>query len=214
MIRQPPTAAITGLLIALTIAISPAHSDDNLVKSTNFVRSLADRAIATLTAEGQTTENRREQFRILLRESFAIEGIARFALGRYWRSTSDAERVEYLALFEDTIVITWADRFSQYSGQAFVVQDAVDAPSAAENERAAIVHSTFFSDPQTPVRIDWRVASRGDLYKITDVSIEGMSMANTQRDEFASVIRNNGGQVSALLELLRQKQGVDRGSAG
>lgn len=200
------TAAVTGPLVALIIAISPAHADGHLSASTDFIRNLADRAIETLTAEGITVETRRQQFRDLFREGFAINGIARFVLGRYWRGASEVDRTEYLALFEDVIVNTWADRFSEYSGQKFIVQDAVNAPSAHQAERVAIVRSTFFTDPQTPVRIDWRVASRGDIYKITDVSVEGISMANTQRDEFAAVIRKNSGQISALLDILRQKR--------
>lgn len=200
------TTAFAGPLIALIIAVAPARADQHLAPSSEFIRSLAERAITTLTTEGQTTEIRRDQFRDLFREGFAINGIARFVLGRYWRRASEDDRIEYLALFEDVIVNTWADRFSSYSGEKFTVQNAVDAPSAHEAERVAIVRSLFFSDPQTPIRIDWRVASRGDIYKITDVMVEGISMANTQRDEFASVIRNNSGQIDALLEILRKKR--------
>lgn len=200
------TTAFAGPLIALIIAVAPAHADQHLAPSSEFIRSLAERAITTLTTEGKTTEMRRDQFRDLFREGFAINGIARFVLGRYWRRASEDDRIEYLALFEDVIVNTWADRFSSYSGEKFTVQNAVDAPSAHEAERVAIVRSLFFSDPQTSIRIDWRVASRGDIYKITDVMVEGISMANTQRDEFASVIRNNSGQIDALLEILRKKR--------
>lgn len=200
------TTAIAGPLFALIIAVAPARADQHLDRSSEFIRSLAERAITTLTTEGQSTETRRDQFRNLFREGFAINGIARFVLGRYWRRASEDDRTEYLALFEDVIVNTWADRFSSYSGEAFTVQNAVDAPSAHEAENVAIVRSLFFSDPQTPIRIDWRVASRGDIYKITDVMVEGISMANTQRDEFASVIRSNSGQINALLEILRKKR--------
>ena len=200
------TTVFAGPLIALIIAVAPARADQHLAPSAEFIRSLAERAITTLTTEGKTTEMRRDQFRDLFREGFAINGIARFVLGRYWRRASEDDRIEYLALFEDVIVNTWAGRFSSYLGEKFTVQNAVDAPSAHEAERVAIVHSLFFSDLQTPIRIDWRVASRGDIYKITDVMVEGISMANTQRDEFASVIRNNSGQIDALLEILRKKR--------
>ena len=200
------TSAVAGPLVALIIAVAPARADQHLAASSEFIRSLADRAITTLTAEGQTTEMRRDQFRNLFREGFAINGIARFVLGRYWRRATEADRTELLALFEDVIVNTWADRFSSYSGQEFTVQTAVDAPSAHEAERVAIVRSLFFSDPQTPIRVDWRVASRGNIFKITDVTVEGISMANTQRDEFASVIRSNSGELSALLDILRKKR--------
>ena len=200
------TIAIAVPLVALIITLAPARADEHLDASSKFIQSLADRAIATLTAEGQTPEMRREKFRVLFREGFAINGIARFVLGRYWRQATEADRTEYLALFEDVIVNTWADRFSGYSGERFEVQKAVDAPSAHEAERVAIVRSIFFTDPQSPVHIDWRVASRGDVYKITDVLVEGVSMATTQRDEFSSVIRTNSGEISALLEVLRKRR--------
>lgn len=206
MARHQWIAPIAGPLLALVIAVTPASADEHLPKSADFIRLLADKAITTLTAADQTTEIRREQFRNLFREGFAINGIGRFALGSYWRRASESERTEYLALFEDVIVNIWADRFSEYSGQNFVVQDAVDAPSANSAERAAVVRSTFFSDPKTPIRIDWRVASRGDVFKITDVMVEGRSLAKTQKDEFVSVIRGNSGQVSALLEILRKRR--------
>ena len=206
MTEQRWTAAIAGPLVALIIAVSPAHADDHLATSADFIRSLAERAIEMFPAEEQTKEKRRDEFRSLFREGFAINGIARFVLGRYWRSAPEACRTEYMALFEDVTVNTWADRFSEYSGQEFTVQDAVNAPSAHQDERAAIVRSTFFTDPRTSVRIDWRVTNRGDIYKITDVSIEGISMATTQRDEFSSVIRSNGGQIKPLLDILRKKR--------
>jgi phospholipid transport system substrate-binding protein len=206
MIVRRWTSAVMGPLVALIIAVSPAHADAHLAPSTDFIRSLADRAIDTLTDSGITTEARRDKFRDLFREGFAINGIARFVLGRHWRGASDVDRTEYLVLFEDCVVNTWADRFSEYSGQKFTVDDAVNAPSAHQAERVAIVRSKFFTDPRTPIRIDWRVANRGDIYKITDVSVEGISMANTQRDEFSSVIRSNRGEISALLEILRKKR--------
>lgn len=198
--------AIGAPLIALILAVSPAHADQHLAASTEFVQDLADRAITTLTADGQTAETRRVQFRDLFREGFAIKGIARYVLGSGWSSASNADRAEYLTLFEDVIVTTWADRFSDYSGQKFTIENTVDASSAGAAEHVAIIRSIFFTDPQTPIQIDWRVASRGDIFKITDVVVEGVSMANTQRDEFSSVIASNSGEISALLDILRNKR--------
>ena len=200
------TTAIAAPLIALILAVSPVRADQHLAASSEFVQGLAERAITTLTADGQTAETRRGQFRDLFREGFAIKGIARYVLGRNWSSASDADRTEYLTLFEDVIVTSWANRFSDFSGQKFTVENAVDASNANASEHVAIIRSVFFTDPQTVIRIDWRVASRGDLFKITDVVVEGVSMANTQRDEFASVISGNGGEISALLDILRKKR--------
>ncbi|MDP6718336.1 MAG: ABC transporter substrate-binding protein, partial [Pirellulaceae bacterium] len=151
------TTTIAGPLIVLVIAVTPAHANQHLATSSEFIRTFANRAINTMTTEDQTMEMRRDAFRSLFREGFAINGIARFVLGRYWRRASEDDRTEYLALFEDVIVKTWADQFSSYSGETFSVQTAVDVPSAYEAENVAIVRSLFFSNLQRPIRIDWRV---------------------------------------------------------
>lgn len=199
--------AAIGLALAFVVSAPTVHADSHTEASAQFINKLAERAIGTITDSALSVDDRRAKFRDLFREGFAVSGIARFVLGRYWRTASDAEREEYLKLFEDVIVTTWADRFSQYSGQKFEVHGAQTAPSASDAESVALVDSRFFVDPTTPVRIEWRVASRGDLFKIVDVSVEGISMANTQRDEFNSVIRKGGGEVSALLEELRNRSG-------
>ena len=191
------------VVLALLFTAPSVQADDHLDTSVNFIKSLSDRAITTLTDSDITAEERREQFRNLFREGFAVDGIARFALGRYWRGASKQEREEYLVLFEDVIVTTWADRFSEYSGQAFEVRGATDQPTNGP-EKVALVSSEFFTSPTSPVQIEWRVASQGDVIKITDVNVAGFSMAQTQRDEFNSVIRNNGRKVSSLLEQLRK----------
>lgn len=191
------------LILTVSLAAPAARADGHLDKSADFIKSLSDRAITALTDTKITGEERREKFRNLFREGFAVDGIARFALGRYWRIASKEEREEYLILFEDVIVNTWADRFSQYSGQKFEVVDAVNEPTNG-SEKVALVASQFFTGPTTPVDIEWRVASQGDIIKIVDVKLGGISMANTQRDDFNSYIRNNGRKVSAILDRLRK----------
>lgn len=199
---------LTSFVLVALLGAGPLHAaaDEHLQPSRAFVSDLADRAIETLTDADTTKEQRRDRFRELFREGFAISGIARYALGRYWRRASKTERAEYLALFEDVTVNTWADRFADYSGQTFEVDGVVDVPVNSGKERVAIVRSTFFTDPQTPVRIEWRVASVGNLYKITDVTVEGISMATTQRDEFIAVIRNNDGDMNGLIAELRKRR--------
>ncbi|MDA0786852.1 MAG: ABC transporter substrate-binding protein [Proteobacteria bacterium] len=191
------------IVLALLFVAPAARADGHLDASVSFIKSLSARAISTLTDDGITVEERRAQFRSLFREGFAVDGIARFALGRYWRGASKQEREEYLVLFEDVIVSTWADRFSLYSGQSFEVRGATDEPTTGP-EKVALVSSQFFTSPTSPVDIEWRVASQGDVIKIVDVKVAGISMANTQRDEFNSVILNNGRKLSSLLERLRE----------
>ncbi len=195
---------LSVLLLGLAM-VQPAvaATEDVAAGAEQFIETLADEAINALTESNLSKDARRDGFRAMLNDGFAVRGIARFVMGRYWGQASDEQRDEYLNLFEQVIVSVWADRFTEYSGQRFQIVESAMAQSARSDEQATLVRTLFWTSPDSPVRIDWRVASNGDLYKITDVLVEGVSMAQTYRDEFASVIRRNG--VDGLLIDLRAR---------
>ncbi len=198
---------LSGVLLAgVMLAATPARATTE--DAAAFVDGLADRALGYLGDTSLSENERAGLFRELFREGFAVRGIAKFSLGRYWRGTDDAQREEYLTLFENVIIDTWSKRFGKYSGEAFEVRDATALTSGGD-ESVTIVQSLVWTSPDAPVRVDWRVANKGDVYKVTDVTVEGVSMANTQRDEYASLVRQAG--VDGLLARLRERSGeIDR----
>ncbi|MGD9650722.1 MAG: phospholipid-binding protein MlaC, partial [Dongiaceae bacterium] len=138
--------------------------------------------------------------RVLLNEHFDVPAIGRFALGRYWRSADATKQQEYLKLFEEVIVQTYADRFGQYSGQTLKVS------STDKSDGFYTVHSQMLQPSEgEPIFIDWRLKSAGGSYKITDVIVEGVSMSVTQRSEYSAIIERAGGDLNALLKVMRNK---------
>ena len=166
-----------------------------------FVNSLANDAIQLMSSKNLPTRERTQKFRELFKRGFDIEVIGRFVLGRYWRDATEAEQVEYLRLFEDLTVATYAGRFSEYSGETLTVLDG-----RPEDDRFLVVASQINrSGGNPPIRIDWRIADAQGRNKIVDVVVEGVSMSVTQRSEFASVIQRNGGKIQGLIVALRDK---------
>ncbi len=165
-----------------------------------FVRHFGAQAMAVLTDNGLAGDQREQAFRGLLTAGFDVKTIGRFALGRYWRKATEAERAEYGRLFEDLIVATYARQLSSYAGAGLKVEGV-----RQQNGKSALVASRFLRAEGEPIRLDWRLLRRGDTWRIVDVVVEGMSMALSQRSEFKAVIRGNGGRVEALLEKLREK---------
>ena len=204
MLRRTFLAASLASGLLGTRLTAAWAADAYIDASAKFIGELAETAIATLTDQNLDKAARRQKFRELFNQSFAVRGIALYVLGRYRKRATEAELNEYLQLFEDVIVNTWADRFTDYAGQKFDVNGATGTPSGSDKENAALVSSTFYTDPNTPVEIEWRVNSNGAVYKITDVKVAGLSLAKTQQDEFGSVIRANGNNVSALINKLRE----------
>lgn len=166
-----------------------------------FVQDLGNQAIDTLTGPDVTPAIRAERFRELLKQNFDVPAIAKTVLGRYWKVATDAEREEYLKLFEDFLVANYAKRFAEYTGQKFKVRGV--RPEGGDLMTVQTLIQT--PDGGEPARLDWLMRDDGASYKILDLKIEGISMSETHRAEFASVIQSSGGKVSGLLDALRSK---------
>jgi len=167
--------------------------------ASNFISGLADRAIDDVTNPALSDQEKIQRFRQLLATSFDVPYVARFVLGRYWRQATPEERDEYTKLFEDFVVKVYADRFHQYGGQKLQVG------AAMRQDDDVMVNSNVVDDGKPPVRVDWKLRPDGETFKIVDVIVEGVSMAVTQRDDFAATIQAKGGKVAGLIEALRQK---------
>ncbi|WP_247878787.1 ABC transporter substrate-binding protein [Niveispirillum sp. SYP-B3756] len=191
-----------GAAIMPVVATQPAQAqaDQGAKAAADFVQSLGDKAIATLADSKVSKEQTKEIFRQLLNDNFDVATIGRFVLGRYWNTATEPQRKEYMDLFERMIVEVYAERFSQYAGESFKVSGAQPA-----GQRDAVVVSQVLRPNGPPVNVAWRVRAKDGGYKIVDVVVENVSMSQTQRSEFASVIENNGGKFDALLEALRQR---------
>jgi phospholipid transport system substrate-binding protein len=185
------------LLIAsasLTVAPNAIAADANV-----FMNELWNRAVEVLSKKAPLTE-RLARFRQLFHADFDGPGIARFVLGRYWRSASEEEQQEYLKLFENYVVFVYGTRLSNFGGETFKVR------GSRTDENGTIVSTDIISPSgEAPIKVDWRLVEGNGAFKVNDVIIEGISMMVTQRSEFASVIQRHGGQVAGLLALMREK---------
>jgi phospholipid transport system substrate-binding protein len=191
---------LLSTLLLLIATESPAAPPNVTAADANvFMNELWNRAVEVLSKKVPPTE-RLARFRQLFHADFDGPGIARFVLGRYWRSASKEEQQEYLNLFEDYVVFVYGTRLSNFSGETFKVR------GSRTDENGTIV-STDILNPggEPPIKVDWRLVSDNGAFKINDVVIEGISMMMTQRSEFASVIQRHGGQIGGLLALMREK---------
>ena len=199
-------AAAALVLFPALVSPGPARAQAPAIEAASFVDSFAKKAMASLTSAEVTPPERRERFRALFLDGFAVPQIGQFILGRFWRVASDVERAEYLQLFTDYIVQIYANRLTDYSdGTLHVLQ------SRTEPDNQATVISEFARPSSAPAKIDWQVRKDASAkYRVLDLRIEGVSMSVTQRDEFAAIIQRNGGKIEGLLAQLRAKTSVPR----
>jgi phospholipid transport system substrate-binding protein len=188
---------ILSLLIGST---SLAAAPNAIAADANvFISELWTRAVEVLDKKAPLTE-RLTRFRQLFQADFDGPGIARFVLGRYWRTASEQEQQEYMKLFEDYVIFVYGTRLSHFNGETFKVR-------GSRTDESGTVVSTDIISPsgEPPIKVDWRLVADRGAFKINDVIIEGISMMVTQRSEFASIIQRHGGKVGGLLALMREK---------
>lgn len=176
-------------------------SDNIATGARDFVDRMGERAVAFLSDPSLGQEQRKAKFRSLLRDSYDMDTIARFALGRYWRLASTQQRKDYRSLFESMVVNVYARRFEDYKGQKFEVRS-----QRTDGDSDVLVNSYIVSGEGPDVKVDWRVRYKNGKYRIVDVIVEGVSMAMTQRSEFSAVIQKGGGDVQVLIDHLKAQQ--------
>lgn len=180
--------------------IGAAAGQDSVAEGAkDFVNSLGARGINFLGNQSMSQDAKKTEFAKLLNDTFDMNTIGRFALGTYWKSATPAQQAEYQRLFRNMIIKVYSKRFSDYKGQQFVVKSA-----RQESEKDSIVSSLIVPGDGPEVKVDWRVRNKGGSYKIVDIVVEGVSMSQTQRADFASVIQRGGGDINVLLDELRK----------
>jgi phospholipid transport system substrate-binding protein len=190
---------LTGIFILLATASAAAPPMVNPADAVAFMNKLWDRAAELLNNKTDPAV-KQARFRELFHSDFDCPGLARFVLGRYWRTASEEEQKEFVQLFEDYVVFVYAGRLSNLGGETLKVR-------GSHSDGNGVIVSTDVISPgaASPLRIDWRLVAENGAYKISDVIVQGVSMAVTQRSEFASVVQRNGGQVRGLIAMMREK---------
>lgn len=213
MFRRLLLAGAAGLIATAT---APNISDAAAADPSAFIDDL-DAQLQRLV-RNTSPEQRFLGFQQLFRADFDVPGIARFVLGPYWRLASPPQQQEFLALFENYILQTFSGRLSQYAesgGAPRVTGSRLDPEGAVVSSQMNIANgggprAGGHSPTVLPIKVDWRLTAQNGSYKISDVIVDGISMAVTQRSEFTSAIERNGGQVQALLATLRQQMPASR----
>ena len=188
-----------GLLIFFTVlppvSAAPKTSPEEAEK---FIRTLGQQAVGVLSDKSVPMTDREARIRDLLRKNFDLETIGRFVLSKYWRTATPDQQADYLSLFSEFVLRTYARRMGGYGNEQFKITSAKPLGS-----RDAIVLTEISRPAGPPITAGWRVRDTNDAYKIIDVMVEGVSMAATQRSEFETIVRDQG--LVGLIEILRAK---------
>ena len=172
----------------------------NAIEADVFVQSTVNRASTALSKE-ISKKAKIDELKIIAKETVDIEGIGFYTLGVYRKQMNENELKEYLKLFEQYFLKSFSSRLAEYTNPEISVNS-----KEVLSENYTIVSSVLKGTVERPeVKIDWRIYTKNSEQPlIRDLIIEGLSLARTQKEEFASVLSSNNGDINALFKTLEE----------
>ena len=163
-----------------------------------FVQSTVNRA-SQILSKNISKEEKMIGLKIIAKETVDIKGIGFYSLGSAKNNLNENQKRIYFDLFEKYFLKSFSSRLSEYTNPKINVES-----KKVINENYTIVNSVLISTPDRPkVKIDWRIFTKNpEEPLIRDLIIEGLSLARTQKEEFASILNSNDGDIKALFETL------------
>jgi len=165
-----------------------------------FVQSTVNRA-SQILSKNISKEEKIDELKNIAKETVDIKGVGFYSLGSIRKTLDDNQKKQYLLLFENYFLKSFSSRLSEYTNPEIDVTN-----KEVLNKNYTIVNSILVATENRPeVKIDWRIYTKNpNNPQIRDLIIEGLSLARTQKEEFASILNSNDGDINALFKTLEE----------
>jgi phospholipid transport system substrate-binding protein len=194
-------AAAAPMLVALAGAARADTVSPDAAKA--FITQSGTQLVGIVNSSSGT--QRSQALRQLVNQIVAVDQVGDYVLGRYVNVATPQQHQDFQALFHQLLSYNITYQINAYQGISFAVN------GATQQGNDTVVDTTITAPGKAPADVGWAVDNIGGQPKIVDVIVAGTSLRITTRNDYASVISDNGGQVSALLAAM-QKQ-IDKQSA-
>ena len=183
-------------IILLSLTLGNAYS----MQPDVFVQSTVNRA-SEILSKNISKEEKTNGLKIIAKETVDIIGVGFYSLGSARKNLNDNQKQKYFDLFEDYFLKSFSSRLSEYTNPKIEVQD-----KKVLSKNYTIVNSLLVGTSERPeVKIDWRIYTKNpENPLIRDLIIEGLSLVRTQKEEFASILNSNNGDINSLFKVLEE----------
>jgi phospholipid transport system substrate-binding protein len=190
------TSALTAALLAAAGPRAWAQGDP-----TSFVVTLGNQMAAIVNGPG-TLEQKKQRMEPLIEQAVDIDSIARFVLGRFWRTATPQQQARFVQLFHAVLINNIAGKIGEFQGVTFT------PTTTTQREGETLVGTVIRRPNQQPNNVQWVVSNESGRPRIVDVVAEGTSLRLTQRSDYASYLARNGNSIDALLAAMQRQLGA------
>ncbi len=194
------TNFVLGLFLITSVAYAkPSEEDVKL-----FVTSLSNQVIDVLKNNENNLSGRQAGFEAIFQKAGDVPKIAQFVARGAWKNASADIQKTYVDVYRQYMAYTYASRITQYDNQQVKLGRIYNLGA-----NSFIVNTTLVS-PNTNngnnnMSVIWQLSTKDDVLKVTDLKVENISMALTQRAEFTAYLIANNNDLGALTQLLQTR---------
>lgn len=187
--------AAAPALFALSLVRPAVAADPDSAAA--FVDQLLKELLAIANGS-QTAAEKRGALAGVVEARVDLDAVARFCLGRFWRTATPQQQADYTQLFRRVLIKNISEKVGEYQGVTYTLGRAV------KRESDIAVASVLNRPGNAPNKVDWVVEAEG-APKVIDVIAEGTSLRLTQRSDYSAYLARNGNNVQALIDALKQQ---------
>jgi phospholipid transport system substrate-binding protein len=176
-------------------ALRAADGVETMAGARAFVEDLGRRTTAVLAVASEDERAHHQNLKALVREGFDLELMGRFVLGSFWRAADADQRAEFQDLFAEHLLNSYARRLDRYRSETLAV--LASRPIGTTD----VMVETRMNSVEGPIVTGWRVRPGADGHRIVDVTVNGISLALTERQEIGSAAKALG--IDGLLKVMR-----------
>lgn len=195
-----PARMVLAALAFLTL-VAATFNTAHAGVARDMIAGLAGDAEPVLNDKSISSPERTKKLRAILRSAFDKDQMTQSMLGRYWHRANASQRSTLVELLETYLIDAYAGRMNSIDG---TIRFQIDGERPIGPR--TLVDTRVLRPNAPPVGVIWQVETVSGKAVVTDITIEGVSLVVSQRADFASIIRSQGG-LDGLIRLLKQKVG-------
>lgn len=192
---------VKWLFLFLIMFSAPAFADINTEEAEKFVKRVTKQGIEELVNANVSEAEKKESFTKLFNEDLDLDFIGKFVLGRYWKTSSKEQQMNFIDVYRKLNIQTWSARFDEFKGKKF---EFIGVEKSKSKDQA-FVNTQVPMKEGAPAMVRWRVKETKGRMKIIDIIIENVSLAQTARSEYTAYIKKSPNGVDGLIKNLQEK---------
>lgn len=188
----------SGFAFAAFCRPCDVHAQPAPAGATAFVKSAGDRLVAVINGPG-SLQQRQSQLVQIIEIAVDVDAVAKFCLGRFWRTATAEQQKQYTALFHNVLINNITSKLGEYQGVNLTVLQS------QAREDTVLVTSLVERPNNPPTKVEWVVSEESGSPRVVDVIAEGTSLRLTQRSDYAAYLSRNSNNIQALIDAMRQQ---------